>query len=371
LTEAYQVLWDPQLRSKYDRQGKLGLKEGLFDKVDASVFFGLLFASQAFEPWVGELQMATQVEQMAKMADLAGMRGKSSVQGSQEMMKQRAAISKKLRQQRLRREVQCACHLRQKLDSWSLDPPDDVRFDAWRDARLEASSLARSQHGPELLIALGKAYRLQSQISLASQRAEPVSWTKKAVALTRRGILKWRYRGSFLKTLAGSLPCLKKVFDMAPKGTKAAELTDEQKQQIAKAAMDEALPRFLLIAWSLVIQDVNCTAQAVAKLLLSDTSVAAEVRRHRARALGRLGKIFLEEGLHARGSGDAEKQGDAQTKLREALAGSVRSKGSSQPATRASQTAQATRRNALHRGTAAQHSSHRAVLVAVNTPSFL
>ncbi|CAE8596164.1 unnamed protein product, partial [Polarella glacialis] len=289
--------------------------------------------------------MATQVEQMAKMADLAGMRGKSSVQGSQEMMKQRSAISKKLRQQRLRREVQCACHLRQKLDSWSLDPPDDVRFDAWRDARLEASSLARSQHGPELLIALGKAYRLQSQISLASQRAEPVSWTKKAVALTRRGILKWRYRGSFLQTLAGSLPCLKKVFDMAPKGTKAAELTDEQKQQIAKAAMDEALPRFLLIAWSLVIQDVNCTAQAVAKLLLSDTSVAAEVRRHRARALGRLGKIFLEEGLHARGSGDAEKQGDAQTKLREALAGSVRSKGSSQPATRASQTAQATRRS--------------------------
>ncbi|CAK0830814.1 unnamed protein product, partial [Prorocentrum cordatum] len=65
LADAYQVLSDPQLRRKYDSEGKEGMKEGSHS-IDPAVFFSLLFGSERFDPWLGELQLAMQTDQLAK-----------------------------------------------------------------------------------------------------------------------------------------------------------------------------------------------------------------------------------------------------------------------------------------------------------------
>ena len=58
--EAYQVLSDEQLRANYDNRGKDGI-EGA-PKMDSAAMFAMIFGSEKFEPLVGELQLAAEMQ---------------------------------------------------------------------------------------------------------------------------------------------------------------------------------------------------------------------------------------------------------------------------------------------------------------------
>ena len=58
--EAYQVLSDEQLRANYDNRGKDGV-EGA-PKMDSAAMFAMIFGSEKFEPIVGELQLAAEMQ---------------------------------------------------------------------------------------------------------------------------------------------------------------------------------------------------------------------------------------------------------------------------------------------------------------------
>jgi len=56
LGQAYQVLSNPELRARYDRHGAAGVD---VEFVDPSMFFGMLFGSELFEPVVGEFMIVS------------------------------------------------------------------------------------------------------------------------------------------------------------------------------------------------------------------------------------------------------------------------------------------------------------------------
>ena len=57
--EAYQVLSDEKLRSNYDSHGKDGINDA--PKMDSASLYAMIFGSEKFEEYIGELQLATQM----------------------------------------------------------------------------------------------------------------------------------------------------------------------------------------------------------------------------------------------------------------------------------------------------------------------
>jgi len=331
LSQVYQVLSDPELRKKYNKEGKDGVKEQKAVQMDPAAFFALLFGSERFAPWTGELHIAMQTDHFAKSAF-------SEEDEEKNLMDMGNDESKGIKRRQFQREVQLAVHLREKLDRWVYGR-DPAGFE--EQLRLEAHELAGAQFGSELLICLGDIYQLRSEIHLANELAGRFSFSKR-VAQLKHTSLRMRHRIDFYQNAAGSLMRARRVYKTAnalncekpvDEGDEEAKTkrAEEQAKKI-EAALDDALPTFLQTSWAYVVRDIDQTAKEVGRKFLQDKSVPWQIRIRRAQALQRLGQIFVEEGQSAEAAQGSEKGArtlaseEAKAMLQEALVGSVREK---------------------------------------------
>mmetsp|Transcript_27235 Transcript_27235/g.63469 ORF Transcript_27235/g.63469 Transcript_27235/m.63469 type:complete len:736 (-) Transcript_27235:92-2299(-) len=331
LADAYQTLSEPTTRKKYDREGKAGIKEGT-GKLDAALFFSLLFGSERFERWVGHLHIAMQTDQLTKALekDMKPPEEAADAEASmEEGMQKEIEQEKAMKRQQLRREVRCACHLREKLDRWVYGR-DVEGFK--EQMRLEAVDLANGQFGPQLLTALGEIYQLRAELYLADEYVGRYS-VQKRVASAKHAKLTLEHRMSFLKNITGSVLRMKKVHDKAKamnaetNGTMTEE-DEERQRKFMEEILDDALPQFLGTAFAAVVTDIDGTIKEVGRKLMKDKSVPWQIRLRRAQALQCLGEIFQDEGrkaLEALGpEGTIMTSEVAKERLQEALTGSVR-----------------------------------------------
>jgi DnaJ-domain-containing protein 1 len=64
---AYQVLSDDNLRANYDAQGKDGIDQNM-PKMDSSTLYAMIFGSEKFIPYIGELKLTSQMQQQLNNA---------------------------------------------------------------------------------------------------------------------------------------------------------------------------------------------------------------------------------------------------------------------------------------------------------------
>lgn len=140
ISEAYQVLSDPKLRSKYDELGKDGLSADRTDLADAktqadpAILFAFLFGSDKFGDYIGRLAVATS----ALVAD------------SPKVGQKEAKIVQH------RRVTRLAIKLSERLQIW-IDEDYDGAKAVWESAAL---NLSQASYGPELTRLIGKVYAL-------------------------------------------------------------------------------------------------------------------------------------------------------------------------------------------------------------------
>jgi len=331
LSSVYQILSDPVSRKKYDKEGKSGVQENKEVTMNPALFFGLLFGSERFVPWTGELHIAMQTDHFTRGFEESEDEGAAPTEEDS---------SKTLKKRQHRREVLCACHLRQKLERWVYGR-DEAGTE--EQMRLEAHELAGAQFGPELLIALGNIYELRADNHLANELHGRLSLTKRYASL-KQHILRMRHGYQFYSTGVGSLVQASKLYRENAKSSKARSskssededdeeklrLEEEERNKRMEASVDDALPVFLKTAWAYVVRDIDDTMREVSRKLLQDKSVPWQIRVRRAQALRRLGEIFAEEGAAA---AEKERTGEstlassgARAALQEALMGSMREK---------------------------------------------
>ena len=288
IAEAYQVLSDPELRSKYDSEGKDGLSadrtgvatDGV-NAPDPALLFAFLFGSDKFGNYIGRLATAT-----------------SAVVGDSPKIGPTEA-----RTLQRRRVTRLALKLAERLSPWVEEDYDGAKA-LWKSA---AEDLAQASYGTELVHLIGKIYNLQAHRIIGSSRS----------GMGMPSIAQWaKAQHSKMEDSAdtskakrdGVMAGMKMMTLQQKHQAEIAKATTEEEKKEKEAAMEQELTLGMLnIMWTTTVVDITATLHEVVEMVLHDQSVDKDARKRRAYGLKHLGEIFMEcEGSPSIG-GDAKK----------------------------------------------------------------
>jgi len=288
IAEAYQVLSDPELRARYNKDGREGLSadktsvaDGGMPKVDPYILFAFLFGSDKFNDYVGRLASATSAS--------VGDSQKVSLSDARKLQK--------------RRVVRLTQKLITKISVWieakqsgadGIDEPSSALEDVETYWKKEAAELSKASYGYQLVTTLGKIYNLmaiQYQGSMNSGQGLPSvsKWAERQHASMEKQAYSNKNKMQMLKA---GLEMVKMQKELQVKMEQAT--TEEEKANLARQLEENALTTLLLVLWTNTVVDISSTIYEVTHMAFFDQSVDKETRMARSEAVKVLGQIWMD-----------------------------------------------------------------------------
>lgn len=273
IAEAYQVLSDPQLREKYDKDGRDGLSGDRTEinsdqNTDPSILMAFLFGSDKFNEYIGSLATSTSA--------MLGDTTKLSVEDARTLQ--------------MRRCTRLAKTLVAKIQPWVHKDYDMCKI-MWA---TEANDLSKASFGYELVQILGMAYEATALQFLGSNESgigmPSIGKWAEAQKATRKQKKAGKKNQS--ESWMATLDAMKLNREYQQKMQEAK--TEEEKVALQNELEEATQATMLRIIWTTTAVDITSTIHETCQMTFFDQSVDKDTRKERAYAVKNLGQIFQE-----------------------------------------------------------------------------
>lgn len=273
--EAYQVLSDEKLRANYDAGGKDNVEHA--PKMDSGALYAMIFGSEKFEPIIGELKLASEMQAAA-----------SQFQFELEHHPKIKAFKQ------TKREVKLAVNLAQKVQDY-VDHHEDGGAAFKESIRLEAKELASTPFGGTLVTTIGVAYK-----EFALQAGAVLDSIQVGFTQTGRGMASRLSVASAGIRAASTASAIEKLKNKGgDKSVKETDLSPEEQEKL-KQYMTDISNHMLAAMWGISEMDIYSTLTKVCTKVTHDHSVDEETRKLRLKAILLIGEVFIESGGNMR-----------------------------------------------------------------------
>ncbi|CAB4401401.1 unnamed protein product [Rhizophagus irregularis] len=274
ISDAYQILSNPELRQKYNEFGGAEPEGGFVNPED---FFRQQFGGDRFVDIIGEISIGRDMKEVLQNAAAEEMNGDLSEEGKIRSKPNNDEERDEIRRQRVDKLVS---NLVQKLSVY-VDSNDEKRAEQFKNMiELEAEDLKAESYGVELLHAIGFTYSLKAKQYLGGEQI---------FGLPRFGHILREKGHVFSETIS----TLRSAIDLQNSFKELQKAEQEGLEGDEKSKLEEATAsKGLTALWKGSKLEVEGVLREVCDRVLSDNKANKLVLRKRAEALKIIGTVY-------------------------------------------------------------------------------
>lgn len=294
--EAYQVLSDTDLRSRYDQFGKDdAIPQQGFE--DAEEYFSAIFGGDGFKDWIGEFSLFKDLNDASEMLDKGSQPGEApnsagaidatshtgggeiskpddkSKKLSKEQKEKLIELEKKRREELSRQVEELSKKLNDRLDSFALAASQNRMDEFVTKLDHEIEELKLESFGLELLYILAKVYKTKANNYIMSKKTHGISKLFTGVRDNARSV-KSAY--NLLSTGLDAQRTLEQMNEV-----NVDELEDYERAKFESTMAGKALG----VMWAMSKYELEKKLKDVCNKILNDPAVPTKVRSVKAKGL--------------------------------------------------------------------------------------